>query len=341
MGAQDLKEVLVKHETSFDELRGLLAVDAFNTLYQFLTIIRQPDGTPLMDSHGKITSHLSGLLYRTSSLLEKGVKPVFVFDGEPSPLKRATIAERVERKQEAEELLKKAREEGRTEDASILAQRTARLTKDMVVESKELLDAMGVPHVDAPSEGEAQCAVMAAKGLVSAAASQDFDALLFGTPVLVRNLTVAGKRKLPRRNIFVDVVPERYILEECVKTLGITREKMVWMAMLMGTDFNAGVFGIGPKKALKLVKEHGTLEAVAKAAKAETAEFEPVLRLFMEPPSCAVEKKELVFKEPDRERVVAMMCTEHDFDETRVRNAMARAFHEPDDEKQGTLRGWC
>ncbi len=250
-----LKPILVKHERTLDELSGTYAVDAYNVLYQFLTIIRQPDGTPLLNSKREITSHLSGLFYRTCSLLEKNITPIYVFDGEASPLKAKTIAERVAAKLEAEELMRKAREEGRLDEAARLAQRTARLTKSMVREGQRLLDAMGLPWVQAPSEGEAQCALMAAAGVVDAAASQDFDALLFGAPKLVRNLTFSGRRKLPQRNMYVTVQPEFYDLQENLSTLGLNREQLVWAGILIGTDFNEGVLGIGPKKALKLVKD--------------------------------------------------------------------------------------
>ncbi|MBI5226914.1 flap endonuclease-1 [Candidatus Micrarchaeota archaeon] len=250
----NLKPILVKHERTLDELSGTYAVDAYNVLYQFLTIIRQPDGTPLLNSKREITSHLSGLFYRTCSLLEKNVIPIYVFDGEPSPLKAKTIAERVAAKVEAEELMRKAREEGRLEEAARLAQRTARLSRSMVQDGQKLLDAMGLPWVQAPSEGEAQCSLMAKAGVVDAAASQDFDALLFGAPKLVRNLTFSGRRKLPQRNMYVTVQPEFYDLQENLSTLSLTHEQLVWAGILIGTDFNEGVLGIGPKKALKLVQ---------------------------------------------------------------------------------------
>ncbi|MBI2445812.1 flap endonuclease-1 [Candidatus Micrarchaeota archaeon] len=249
-----LKPILVKHEHPLDELAGTYAVDAYNVLYQFLTIIRQPDGTPLLNSKREVTSHLSGMFYRTCALLEKNVTPIYVFDGEASPLKAKTIAERVAAKVEAEELLRKAREEGRLDEAARLAQRTARLTRPMVREGQRLLDAMGLPWVQAPSEGEAQCALMAQRGVVDAAASQDFDALLFGAPKLVRNLTFSGRRKLPQRNMYVTVQPEVYDLQENLSALGLTREQLVWAGILIGTDFNEGVLGVGPKKALKLVQ---------------------------------------------------------------------------------------
>jgi flap endonuclease-1 len=339
----DLAGILQKHPTSFEELRGKrIAIDAFNTLYQFLTIIRQPDGTPLQDSRGRITSHLSGLFYRTCSLLEKGIRPVFVFDGEPSPLKAKTIAERVARKREAEEAMKRAIAEGRTAEAAMLAQRTARLTREMVEESKKLLSLLGVPWVQAPSEGEAQCAAMAAEGIVNAVGSQDYDSILFGAPVLVRNLTVAGKRKVPKRSIYVDVEPEEFTLSENLTHLGITRQKLIWIGLLAGTDFNEGVHGIGAKKGLKLVTEHESFDEITKALgpRAEGFDSKLIEDLFMNPPSVKVSEDDLRFGELRRDGIIELMYEEHDFSKERLESSLAKAFNEPLDSSQASLKKW-
>jgi len=336
----DLGAILEKEELSLNELSGnKVAVDAFNTLYQFLAIIRQRDGTPLMDSHGRITSHLSGLFYRTCNLLEKGIFPVFVFDGEPHPLKKATIAERGARKLEAEESLRSAREEGREEDVRVFAQQTSKLGSEQVVESQKLLELMGVPWVQAPSEGEAECAWLCKQGLVHAAASQDYDALLFGTPVLLRNLTVAGRRKLPRREVYVDVLPERIQLDSNLKRLGLSHHKLVWLALLIGTDFNPGVHGIGPKKGLKLVQENDSIEAILKKLEVGM-DWKTLEGIFLKPHSREVTKKELEFKPVDREGIIKFMVDEHDFTLERVTSTLERAFKAPADTQQSSLKKW-
>jgi len=338
MGLTDLRELMVRHDASFEELRGKCAVDAFNTLYQFLSTIRGPTGEPLQDAHGRVTSHLSGMFYRTCSFLEKGVQPVYVFDGEPSPLKNRVIAERKARKQEAREAREKALREGDFEAARSLAQRTAHLTNEMVEESKALLAFLGVPAVQAPGEGEAECAAMAAQGVVRFAASQDFDALLFGAPRLVRNLAISGRRKLPHREAYVDVLPEIIDLKESLAALGLTREKLVWIALLCGTDFNEGVHGIGPKKGLKLVKENDSFEAVLAAAKAEM-DWTPVFDEFVKPRVSRLKEKEIVFGEPDKEGAAAFL-RERDFSAERIDAALKRAFKEPFGTKQEGLGAW-
>ncbi|MDD4307354.1 MAG: flap endonuclease-1, partial [Thermoplasmata archaeon] len=257
----DLSDIVEPRPAALKDFKGrAVAIDGYNALYQFLSSIRQADGTPLMDSKGRITSHLSGTFQRTANLLEQGIRPVYVFDGAPNPMKAQTLRERRQRKEKAQAEWDEALEAGDMEVARMKAQQTSRLTKDMAQQAKDLLEYMGVPCVDAPQDGEAQASYMAAKGDVFAAASQDYDSLLFGAPVLVRNMTLSGRRKMPRRNVYVDVVPETLKLSEVLGALGITREQLVDIGVLMGTDFNDGVRGIGPKKGLKLIAEFGSGE---------------------------------------------------------------------------------
>jgi len=315
-----------------------VAVDAFNTLYQFLSMIRQPDGTPLMDRDGRVTSHLSGLFHRTASLLELGIRPVYVFDGKPPELKKKTLEDRRAAKEEAEREWKRAVEEGDLKRALSKATRTARLDADMIEESLALLDALGVPWMKAPSEGEAQMAFMVRKGDVWAGASQDFDALLFGTPNLVRNLTLASKRKLPSGKT-VDVVPEIVNLAEVLADLGLTREQLVDMAVLVGTDFNEGVRGIGPKKALALIKRLGSLEAVRQEGKvAVPEESQDVRRIFLEPE--VSEDYSLRWTRADPEEVRKIMCDRHSFSVDRIDSVLSRLSAKEGVTAQRNLDSW-
>ncbi|HLC47640.1 MAG TPA: flap endonuclease-1 [Candidatus Norongarragalinales archaeon] len=331
-------DILQVKKIAFEEMRGRIAIDAYNTLYQFLSIIRQPDGTPLMDSKGRVTSHLSGLFYRTCSMVEKGLQPIFVFDGPPSELKKRTLAERRERKQLAAEEFVAAKEAGKEEEMKIFAQQTTKLTKEMAEESKHLLRLLGIPVVQAKSEGEAQCAHMCRKGLVAATGSQDFDALLFGTPVLLKNLTIAGRRKLPRKNIFVEVVPERIELQPNLDALGITQKKLIWIGILAGTDFNKGIYGIGAKKALKLVREFDTFEGII-GKLGKDVDYKPVEKLFFEPDVVDVPEGEIVFSEPDRDKLMDFML-DRNFTIERVQSALQRAFKEPFGTRQSNLSKW-
>jgi len=308
------------------ELHGrAVAIDAYNALYQFLTAIRQPDGTPLMDSKGRVTSHLSGLFYRTINLMESGIKPIYVFDGKPPELKAREIASRSSLKAEAKVKYEEALEQGDLEAARRYAQIASKLTNDMVEDAKALLNAMGVPWIQAPSEGEAQAAYITIKGHAWSTASQDYDSLLFGSPRLVRNLTISGKRKLPRKDVYVEIKPEIIDLEAVLKILGISREQLVDIAILLGTDYNPdGVKGVGPKTALRLIKTYGSLEKALKTLPEASFPVDPlkIREFFLKPPTTDDYKIEWV--EPDERAIKELLITRHGFSEDRVVQAVER-----------------
>ncbi|MGC8663940.1 MAG: flap endonuclease-1 [Thermoplasmata archaeon] len=319
----DISDIVEFREIGLDELRGKsIAIDGYNTLYQFLSIIRQPDGTPLMDRNGKITSHLSGLFYRTVNIMEMGIKPAYVFDGKPPLLKGRTVLERIERREKAEIEWKQALESGDMEKAKVMSQQSSKLTKEMVEESKQLLSLMGIPCVQAPSEGEAQAAYMALKGSVYASASQDFDSLLFGAPKLIRNLTITGKRKIPRKNIYRDIKPEIIELESVLNKLEIKREQLVDIGILIGTDFNEGVKNIGPKKALKYIKTYGSLEKIIEALNIEIADYETIRSIFLNPE--VTDNYILEWKDFNEKELINFMVNMHDFSEERVIGAIEK-----------------
>ncbi|MFH1222605.1 MAG: flap endonuclease-1 [Candidatus Micrarchaeota archaeon] len=324
----DLGDLAIKHKITLDSLGGkIIAIDAYNVLYQFLASIRQEDGTPLMDYKGRVTAHLSGLFYRSSKLLENNIRPVYVFDGKPSDLKRRTHEERAAAKQAALEKWKKAVEEERLEDAKRFAQATSRLTPEMVAEAKKLLDGMGIPWVQAPSEGEAQAAAMVQQGIAYAAASQDYDAILFGAPVLVRNISITGKRKVPRQDRYIIIEPEEIRLTETLQAAGLDLEQLITIGILVGTDFNKGVKGVGPKTALKIVKEHKTFDEIIKYTVQKygyTFEVEPedVMEIFRKPKIMELAEKP-VWKSMDEDQVREMLVKEHDFSEERISSVMS------------------
>lgn len=333
----NLGDLVEKREISLKDLFGkTIAIDAHNILYQFLSIIRQPDGTPLMDSNGNITSHLSGLLYRTTNLVEEGIKPIFVFDGKPPEFKASTIKERSEIRDIAEKQWIKAKEKGEA-GALKYAQASARVTGQIIEDAKALLGHMGMPCVQAPSEGEAQAAFMVSNGDADAVGSQDYDALLFGAPKLVRNLTVTGRRKLPGKNVYVDVKPEMIELKSMLDALEMTREQLADIAILTGTDYDEGIKGIGPKTALKLIKKHGSIEGALAELGKDIENFEVIKDFFLNPDITADYK--ITWHEPREAEVERFLCDEHDFSEDRVRKALARLV-EASGKGQKTLDQW-
>ena len=294
-----------------------IAVDAYNTIYQFLSIIRQPDGMPLVDSKGNVTSHLSGILYRTINLLEYGITPVFVFDGMPPLLKRRTLEARAMRRESALKEWEKAKALGNVEEARAHAMASTKINKEIVASSKDLLRYMGIPFIQAPSEGEAQAASLCGRGLVYASASQDYDSFLFGADIVIRNLAISGRRKLPGKNIYINVNTERISLKKLLENLSISREQLILLGMLMGTDFNAGIEKVGPKTALKIVKEHRTLDDVVGYVKERYGtEFDSdpreVMDLFANPEVDKISEGEfskLVSEpKPDKDSIVKFMC---------------------------------
>ncbi|HEX7628306.1 MAG TPA: flap endonuclease-1 [Candidatus Methanoperedens sp.] len=334
----DLGDLFERKEIEFSDLKGkVIAIDAYNTLYQFLSIIRQRDGTPLIDSHGEVTSHLSGFLYRTTNLIEEGIKPVFVFDGTPPEFKNKTIEERKKIRANAQEKWDEAKARGEDKEAFKHAQASSRIKGNMIEDAKHLLEFMGMPVIQAPSEGEAQASSIVRDGKAYAAGSQDYDALLFGAPVVVRNLAVTGKRKLAGKSIFVEVKPELIELEKGLDTLGISREQLVDIALLVGTDYNDGIKGIGPKKALKLIKKHAGIKAALLELNTQITHLSEIKNLFLNP--VVTPEYEIKWKKPDTKAIMKFLCDDHDFAHVRVSKAVERLV-EASDEGQQTLDKW-
>ena len=331
MGA-NIGEILESKETRLEVLSGkIVAVDAYNTLYQFLSIIRQPDGTPLRDSSGRTTSHLSGLIYRTTNLMEKRIKPIFVFDGKPPELKAKILKVRSEGRKEA----RRKWEEAKVlfpEEAFKYAQASSRIDEKIVEEAKTLLTYLGIPCVQAPSEGEAQAAYMAQRGDAELVSSQDYDSLLFGAPIMIRNLSVARKK----------TVPEVIELKELEEKHGISREQFVDIAILVGTDFNPGIKGIGAKKALKLIKKHHSIKKLITESGIEKKEgienYELVRDIFLHPD--VTETYEIKCGLRDVEKVKEFLCEEHDFSEERVNKALERISMSKTIVSQGRIEQW-
>jgi len=318
----NFKDLVVKKEVSITGLSNKkLVVDGNNVLYQFLSTIRQADGTPLMDSNGNITSHLNGLFYRTTKLMHNGIQLVFVFDGVPPVLKKAETDRRAGVKEEARQMYETAKQAGNVEEMKKYSMRTSKLTKEMIAEAMELLSALGLPVCKAPSEGEAQAAYMARHGDVFAEISQDYDCLLFGVPRMVQNLTISERRKKKDKLSYETVKPQMIELEPNLKELGISQDQLIALGILVGTDFDiGGIKGIGPKKALDLVRQHGLdfdqLFETVKWNEHFDYSWKDVFNLFKDMP---VEKNySLQWKEIDCDKVIEVLCEKHDFSKLRA-----------------------
>ncbi|OPY28619.1 MAG: Flap endonuclease 1 [Methanocella sp. PtaU1.Bin125] len=336
----DLGDLVEPREIELKELsNSTIAIDAFNTLYQFLSIIRQQDGAPLADDRGNVTSHLSGIIYRVTNLVEEGVKPVFVFDGKPPSFKAETIKARAEVREAARQMYEAARAAGSAE-AYKYAQASTSINQQIIADAKELLGYMGIPFITAPSEGEAEASYMVIKGSADYVGSQDYDALLFGSPRVVRNITITGKRKLPRKNIMVDVKPEVLELKEVLSTLDITREQLIDLAILVGTDYNPGIYKVGPKTALKLVRKHPeNMPAIFDEIGQTVENYEAIKQFFLHPD--VTDKYEIKWGKPEPEKIKRFLCGEHSFSPERVDKVLERLVKAMSEtKKQKTLSAW-
>jgi flap endonuclease-1 len=331
-----LTNLLKIREISIKDLEGkILVVDGQNMLYQFLTTIRQQDGSLLTDSHGRVTSHLIGLISRLTNFLSKKLKIIFVFDGKVPDLKYNEIQRRKGIKIDAQKKYEEASAKKNIEEMKKYASRTTRLTKEMVAEAIELLKAMGIPVVQAPSEGEAQAAHMVAKGDAYAIISQDADSLLFGATKVVRNLNVSGRRKMGAT--YKTVSPEMIELSENLNNLGIDRDQLMLLSILVGTDYNiGGIKGIGPKKALKLVKEFKEADKIfAEVSWEFEVSWQEVYDTLKNIPT--TDDYKLKWNNFDKEKIKEILVDKHDFSADRINSLFEKLEKVADQNQQKSI----
>jgi len=321
-----LTPIIIRKILSLEDLRGKsLAVDAQNYLYQFLSLIRMSDGTPLQDSNGNITSHLAGLMFRSTRLIhDYDIDLVFVFDGKPPSLKKNVIIKRRKLREKATKEWQKALKARDYTTAFSKATMSSHLTRSMIDDAKKLLQLLGIPFVQAQTEAEAQAAYMAWKGEVWAASSKDYDCLLYNAPRLLRYLTISGREFLPSRMISRRLMPELIELRRFLFSCGITREQLIDLAILIGTDFNGGVKGIGPKKALLLIKNYGKIEKLPSEIKSvlEAQNYLKVRKSFLEPK--LIDDYTLKYGPLQEDELCRFLCDHRDFSRERVETAIQR-----------------
>ncbi len=327
-----IKEIGIGKEVDPSHFEGkVIAIDALPTIYEMLATIRDPKGGYLRDSKGRITSHLVGIFNRTCRMLALGIRPVYVFDGPPHPLKLGTIEERRERRELAQKKYEEALAMGKIEEAVKFAKQAMMVTDELVASAKELISLLGVPIITAPHDGEAQAAYLVKKGEAYAVSSPDYDSFLYGSPRVVRNLKMTLQKKEK---------PTLYELNDLLSKLGITLEQLVDIAILIGTDFNPeGIEGIGPKRALELVKRHGSLENLLKQ-KRIIWKFEvppeEIKKIFLNPP--VTDNYKIEFKEPEREKIIEFLVEEHDFSRERVEKELGEVYKRIEREKKAGIQ---
>ncbi|KAJ5886420.1 Flap endonuclease 1 [Penicillium subrubescens] len=318
-----------------------VAIDASMSIYSFLIAVRS-EGQQLMSESGETTSHLMGMFYRTLRMVDNGIKPLYVFDGAPPKLKSGELAKRGARKAEATEAHEEAKETGTAEEVEKFSRRTVRVTREHNAECKKLLKLMGIPYIDAPTEAEAQCAVLARAGKVYAAASEDMDTLCFETPILLRHLTFSEQRKEPIQEIHLD---------KAMEGLNMDRKQFIDLCILLGCDYLEPIPKVGPSTALALIREHGSLEKVTefmnndpkkKYVIPEEWPYEDARELFANPDVRDANDPECDFKwdAPDVEGLVQYLVGDKGFNEDRVRNGAARLTKNLKSAQQSRLEGF-
>ena len=342
----NIRDIIPRREIEISDLKGkTVCIDAFNTLYQFLSTIRQLDSTPLMDNEKRITSHLSGIFYRNINLLSEGMRIVYVFDGKPPELKYKTHKKRKEGRDIAQKKYDKARGEEDISGMRRYGSQLLRLNDEMIDESKELLEAMGIAVVQAPGEGEAEASYLSRiKKEVYAAASQDYDSLLFGAPLLIRNLTLARRRKI--FSGWAEVNPELIELERVFNFLEINLDQLICLGILVGTDYNPkGLPGIGQKKALQIVKHYkqpvlifkGVEEQIQSLSEEDRFDWKEIFELFHKPDVIGVDFK---FGKIDEDKIKEILVKRHDFSEERIEKQLKKLREIQEEKKQKDLGDW-
>ncbi len=342
----NIREIIPRKEIEISDLRNkTVCVDAFNSLYQFLSTIRQADGTSLMDNKKRVTSHLSGIFYRNIHLLCENIKLIYVFDGKPPELKYKIHKKRNKVKDLAKEKYESARQKQDFEQMRRYSSQLSKLDDEMIKESKELLKAMGIAVIQAPSEGESEAAYLARhKSSVYASVSQDYDSLLFGAPILIRNLTLSRRRKT--YSGYIEIKPEIIELQKVLNSLEINLDQLICLGILVGTDYNPrGIPGIGQKKALDFVRKFKTPIRIFEEVKQrihslpeeDRFNWKEIFELFHKPD---VKNFEFEFNKISEEKIKEILVKRHDFSEERVQRQIEKLEELKEKKKQKNLEKW-
>lgn len=345
MGIKGLTKLLADNapkcmkEQKFESYFGRkIAIDASMSIYQFLIVVGRSGTEMLTNEAGEVTSHLQGMFSRTIRLLEAGMKPLYVFDGKPPDLKKQELAKRYTKRADATEDLAEAMETGNKEDIEKFSKRTVKVTKQHNDDCKKLLRLMGVPVIEAPSEAEAQCATLCKAGKVYAVASEDMDSLTFGAPKFLRHLMDPSSRKVPVMEFDISK-----ILEE----LNLTMDQFIDLCILSGCDYCDSIRGIGGQTALKLIRQHGSIESILENINKERYQipddwpYEEARRLFKEPLVFTDDEQvEIKWSAPDEEGLINFLVNENGFNSDRITKAIEKIKAAKNKSSQGRLESF-
>ncbi|KAG2626105.1 flap endonuclease 1 [Panicum virgatum] len=343
MGIKGLTKLLADNapkamkEQKFESYFGRkIAVDASMSIYQFLIVVGRTGMETLTNEAGEVTSHLQGMFNRTIRLLEAGIKPVYVFDGKPPDMKKQELAKRYSKREDATKELTEAVEEGDKDAIEKLSKRTVKVTRQHNDDCKRLLRLMGVPVVEAPCEAEAECAALCINDKVYAIASEDMDSLTFGAPRFLRHLMDPSSKKIPVMEFDVAKV-----LEE----LELTMDQFIDLCILCGCDYCDSIKGIGGQTALKLIRQHGSIESILENLNKDRYQipedwpYQEARRLFKEP-DVTLDIPELKWTAPDEKGLITFLVKDNGFNEDRVTKAIEKIKSAKNKSSQGRLESF-
>lgn len=326
-----LQNLIQRKPIHVSDLKGkIVAVDAPNIIFSLLNFSyknKQYSASNLMtDRTQRAISHLYGLLFRINFFYTKKIFPIFCFDGRDSELKHVISKDQLADFQVINRWYQEAIESNNFKIARKIALGKEFLWPNIITESKQLLNALGVPYIDSPASAESQCAHLVKGGIAHYAVSQDFDTLLFGCPALIQNLSKSLRRKKKGKWIYNKVSTFQIDLESNLKQLKLDRFQLVDLSMLLGTDYNPGVKQIGPKTALELIKTYHNLEGIIASQKNKynfaqltSEKIQAIRKIFLM--ADVLEKlPDLYWDPPDNTRILKLMCKDHTLNQERVKN---------------------
>ncbi|MFX0034252.1 MAG: hypothetical protein ACFE9I_01265 [Candidatus Hermodarchaeota archaeon] len=333
-----MQNIIVRKEINFPELAGkIIAIDAPNIIMGLFSFARKnPDGTYaelILDRTQRPISHLYGILYRVSFYYSKNIFPIFCFDGKVSELKRIITKDQLNDFRFTQKWYKQAMKSGNTSLASQIALSKEYMWHNIILESKHLLGALGVPYIESPASAESQCAYLVRKKIVDFSNSQDFDSLLFGCPFVIQNLSKSMRRKIQNKWRYEKIQPLKIDLHKNLENLGITIFQLVDIAILIGTDYFPGIKGIGSKKALTLIRKYITLEnlILKEHLNYDFGTLKPKtikkIRAIFLAPDINENIGILYWNFPDKERILALLCQEHFLNKVRVLQNLEKLEH--------------
>ncbi|MFX1444769.1 MAG: hypothetical protein ACFFHV_15260 [Promethearchaeota archaeon] len=330
-----IQEIIQRSKIDLEQLnRKIIAIDAPNIIFSFFTFSykdRQMYSPNLIvDRTQRAISHLYGILYRVNFYYSNQILPIFCFDGRDSELKRIISKDYLNDFRVVKKWYQAALKSGNTILARKISLGKEFLWSNIIEESKQLINDLGIPILDSPASAESQCAYLVKNNVADYANSQDFDSLIFGCPYIIQNLSKSLRRKVHGKWSYKKIETVLINLETNLKRLNIDLFQLVDLAILIGTDYNDGVNKIGPKTALQLIKKYNNLENVI-FNKSYQYQFDHLIpevlqevrKIFLFPE--VLEKfKDIYWDPPNSSQVIELLCKNHNLNNERVEHNLKK-----------------